>query len=414
MNELTQQVTDDRAREAAYAFDLARPPVDFYDNPFPYYHACRMYDPVRLMPDGSYFLTRYADLRAIYRDTKTFSSDKKVEFKPKFGDSLLYAHHTTSLVFNDPPFHTRVRRLMTGALSPKAVAAMEAPLVKLVDALLDRVEEKREVDLISDYAAAIPIEVIGNLFDMPQDERGPLREWSRAILSALEPSISPQMHDLGNNAVREFLAYLADLVARRREHPGDPEKDVLTHLIQGEEGGERLSETELLQNCIFILNAGHETTTNLIGNSLRALLEWPEQKRLLQERPDLITPAIEEFLRFESPNQLGNRITTEATVVGGVPMPAGTQLTLCIGAANHDPEQFAEPDRLDIQRSPNRHLAFGSGAHQCAGMHLARLEGQIAISHFLRRFPNYRLSEAPVHARRARFRGFQRMPATVR
>jgi|SRR5579872_1686846 len=404
----------ERSREAARSFDLAAPPTDFYDDPFPYYHALRMHDPVRLMPDGSYFLTRYADLQVVYRDTKTFSSDKRIEFLPKFGDSLLYQHHTTSLVFNDPPLHTRVRRLIIGALSPKAVNAMETPLVQLVDGLLDAMEAKGEVDLIADFAAAIPVEVIGNLLGVPHDEREPLRGWSLAILGALEPVISREMLERGNQAVREFLAYLETLVARRRAHPGDPEKDVLTRLIQGEQDGERLTETELLQNCIFILNAGHETTTNLIGNGLHALLEWPDQRRLLCENPELIASAIEEFLRFESSNQLGNRITTTDAVVGGVPMPAGTQITLCIGAANRDPEQFPDPDRLDVRRSPNRHLAFGSGAHICAGMHLARLEGRIAISRFLRRFPDYRLNGTPIRGGRARFRGFLSIPAALR
>ena len=159
-------------------------------------------------------------------------------------------------------------------------------------------------------------------------------------------------------------------------------------MIQGESDGERLTEAELLHNCIFILNAGHETTTNLIGNGLQLLLEWPDQQRLLRSNPDLINTAVEEFLRMESSNQLGNRMTTQPVNIGGVPLAAGTQITLCIGAANRDPEQFTDPDRLDIRRFPNRHLAFASGPHQCAGMHVARLEARIAISRFLARFRN--------------------------
>ena len=404
---------EERSQEVVRSFDLAALPAGFYQDPFPYYHALRIHEPVRLMPDGSYFLTRYADLHVVYRDTKTFSSDKTIEFKPKFGDSPLYEHHTTSLVFNDPPLHTRVRRLLVGALSPKATAAMEDPLVHLVDGLLETMEGKGDVDLIADFAAAIPVEVIGNLLGVPHDERGPLRGWSLAILGALEPVISQHVFERGNTAIREFVSYLEDLVARRRAHPGDPEKDVLTRLIQGEQDGERLSEVELFQNCIFILNAGHETTTNLIGNGLHALLEWPDQKELLCKNPELIASAIEEFLRFESSNQLGNRITTQEATLGGVLMPAGTQITLCIGAANRDPEQFPEPDVLDIRRSPNRHLAFGSGAHQCAGLHIARLEARTAIGRFLERFPNYHLNGTPVRGGRARFRGFVEIPAVV-
>jgi len=195
--------------------------------------------------------------------------------------------------------------------------------------------------------------------------------------------------------------------------PGNPERDVLTRLIQGEENGERLTAKELLHNCIFLLNAGHETTTNLIGNGLVALSRHPAQKQRLLDHPDLIKTAIEEMLRFESSNQLGNRMTTERVELGGVTMAAGTPVTLCIGAANRDPDQFADPENLDIGRTPNRHLAFGTGAHQCAGMALARLEGAIAISRFLARFPRYTLGGAPVRGGRVRFRGFLRVPCVV-
>lgn len=394
-------------------FDLRALPQDFYEDPFPYYHALRALDPVRLMPDGSYLLTRYADVNAVYRDTALFSSDKQAEFHPKYGDSPLYHHHTTSLVFNDPPLHTRVRGIIAGALTPRAIAAMEPGLITLIDGLLDRLAAKGTVDLIEDYAASIPIEVIGSLLAVPHDERGPLRGWSLAILGALEPTLTPQAMDLGNRSVTEFTAYLEGLVARRRKTPGDPDKDVLTRLIMGEQDGEKLSEAELLQNCIFILNAGHETTTNLIGNGLHALLEWPEEKARLIADPDLAASAVEEFLRFESSNQLGNRRALLETEIGGKALPAGALITLCIGAANRDPEHFPDPDRLDLSRAPNRHLAFAAGRHQCVGMTLARLEGRIAISRFVQRFPNYRLVGAPIRGGRARFRGFLSLPAIV-
>ena len=342
-----------------------------------------------------------------------FSSDKKKEFLPKYGNSPLYEHHTTSLVFNDPPAHTRVRRLIMGALSPRAIAAMEPDLIKLVDGLLDGLAAKGSFDLIDDFAAAIPIEVIGNLLDVPHEEREPLRDWSLAILGALEPVISPEVFARGNKAVTDFLAYLETLVERRRAKPGNPERDVLTRLIQGEDNGERLTSKELLHNCIFLLNAGHETTTNLIGNGLVALSNHPSEKKRLIEHPDLIKTAVEEMLRFESSNQLGNRMTVEPVELGGIALPAGTPVTLCIGAANRDPAQFADPERLDIGRTPNRHLAFGTGAHQCAGMALARLEGAIAISHFLARFPHYALRGEPVRGGRVRFRGFLSVPCRV-
>jgi hypothetical protein len=403
----------DAAASLVEAFDLRRLPPAFYVDPFPYYHALRALSPIRHMPDGSVLLTRYADCLAVYKDALAFSSDKKAEFRPKYGDSLLYQHHTTSLVFNDPPLHTRVRRLILGALTPRAIDAMEPGLIALVDALLDRMAQRGTVDLIQDYASAIPIEIIGNLLDVPHAERGPLRDWSLAILGALEPALTAEQLERGNRALREFLFYLETLVVRRRARPGDPERDVLTRLIQGEADGDRLTHTELLHNCVFLLNAGHETTTNLIGNALHTLTQWPQEKARLLAQPGLIRSAVEEFLRFESSNQLGNRITTREVEVGGTTLPPGTQITLCIGAANRDPDPFPDPDRLDLARAPNRHLAFGSGPHQCAGMHLARLEGRVAIGRFLARFPRYALAGEPVRGGRVRFRGFLRLPCQL-
>jgi cytochrome P450 len=422
----TPAMTAARAREIAEHFDLRALPADFYANPYPVYALLREEQPVKRMPDGSYFLTRYADLVAVYRDAQTFSSDKKVEFTPKYGaDSPLLAHHTTSLVFNDPPLHTRVRKLIMGALTRRAIADMEPGLVTLVDGLLDRIEDQGGGDLIEDFACAIPVEIIGNLLGVPHAERGPLRAWSLAILGALEPRLTPDQEALGNQSVREFVTYLKDLVAQRRRHPGDPEHDVLTRLIQGEAAGEKLSENELLQNCVFILNAGHETTTNLIGNALVALQEWPQARAdllssLARTQGDttaqeaLMTAAVDEFLRLESSNQLGNRRAVLACEVGGVPLEAGTLVTLCIGAANRDPAQFANPDLPDLRRENNRHLAFGFGIHQCAGLSLARLEGRIAIGRFLQRFAEYRLTASPTRGGRARFRGFLQAPFQVR
>jgi cytochrome P450 len=405
-------------RELAAGFDLERLTPEFYADPYPTYRALREHEPVKRMPNGSWFLTRYEDLISAYKSTKSFSSDKKKEFAPKYGSSLLFEHHTTSLVFNDPPAHTRVRRLIIGALSPRAIASMEPDLVALVDRLLDGLAAKHDVDIIEDYAAAIPIEVIGNLLDVPHDERGPLRDWSLAILGALEPVISTEAFARGNKAVQDFLAYLETLVERRKAKPGNPDRDVLTKLIQGEgngEGnGECLTTKELLHNCIFLLNAGHETTTNLIGNGLVALSGNPDQKKRLIEQPELIKTAVEEVLRYESSNQLGNRMTTEPVELGGVALPAGTPVTLCIGAANRDPAQFPDPETFDVGRTPNRHLAFASGPHQCAGMALARLEGAIAISRFLARFPGYRLNGESVRGGRVRFRGFLSVPCSIK
>lgn len=427
----------ERAQEIARSMDLRALPRDFLDNPYPVYAALRQTEPIKRMPDGSYFLTRHADLVTVYRDAKVFSSDKQVEFGPKYnhapfnqppyaapgGVAPLFEHHTHSLVFNDPPLHTRVRRLIMGALTRRAIEAMEPALVLLVDSLLDKIAAQGEGDLIEDFASAIPVEIIGNLLGVPHAEREPLRGWSLAILGALEPALSPSQEALGNRSVSEFLAYLRTLVALRRQHPGDPEQDVLTRLIQGEASGDALSEVELLQNCIFLLNAGHETTTNLIGNALISLQEWPEQRlQLLQDlwqadsgaaRDQILDLAVDEFLRFESSNQLGNRRALQATQVNGVDLPAGALLTLCIGAANRDPAVYGHPEQLDLRRTGNKHLAFGQGVHQCAGLSLARLEGRVAIGRFVQRFPNYRLTQAPVRGGRARFRGFLHAPFSI-
>ena len=403
----------EEARAVAAQFDLMHLPPDFHANPYPYYDALRTHAPVKRFDDGSYFLTRYEDLVRVYRDTKTFSSDKRREFRPKFGDSPLYEHHTTSLVFRDPPVHTQLRRLIGGALTPRHVAVMEPGLVALVEGLLDRVSKRETIDLIDDFAGAIPVEIIGNLLRVPHEEREPLRGWSLAILGALEPTLDEAAAARGNAAVREMLAYLEDLVADRRRDPGDPETDVLTRLILGENDGERLGTKDLLHNCIFLLNAGHETTTNLIGNALVTLCDWPDARAMLVDRPEAIETAVEEFLRFESSNQLGNRITTAPTEIGGIAMPADTRIWLCIGAANRDPQKFPDPDRLDLRRTPNRHLAFGSGPHQCVGLTLGRLEARVAISRFLQRFPRYALSGAPVRGGRVRFRGFLHAPCRL-
>ncbi len=288
---MAASATDHAAREAARRFTLAAAGPDFIADPYPTYDALRTHDPVHRLGANSWLLTRHADVLALYREP-TASSDKQREFGPKFGvGTPLHEHHTTSLVFNDPPLHTRVRRLLMGALDQRAIARMQPGVEALVEALIDRLHDRDAPDLVADFAARIPVEVIGNLLDVPKAERGPLRDWSLAILGALEPAPDAAMLTRGHAAVSEFKAYLQGLVAERRRHPGDPHSDVLTRLIAGEVGGERprppgavgagpprgnesvagrpvdrLTESELLHNCIFLLNAGHETTTNLIGS----------------------------------------------------------------------------------------------------------------------------------------------------
>ena len=413
------QTADSVARGAAAAFDVRKLTPEFLENPYPTYHALRHFDPIHLMPDGSYFLTRYDDCLAVYRDTATWSSDKKLDFRPNFADSLLYEHHTTSLVFNDPPYHTRVRKLLAPAFTPRALRELQARIEVLVDRLLEAAAERGEIDLIADFAAAIPIQLIGDMLGIPQGEREPLRGWSLAILGALEPVLSREQFDTGVRAVAEFKDYLSDIIARRQNSDASDPAEILSKLIAGtdlaaaEAKGERLSKLELIHNCIFLLNAGHETTTNLIGNGVDLLIRHPDVMGDLRRHPQAIETAVEEFLRMESSNQLGNRRAAKDTVLGGVAMAAGTYVHIGIGAANRDPAQFPDPDRLDIRREPNRHLAFGTGIHACAGMSLARMEAQVAIGRLLQRFGRIEPAGAFTRSGRARFRGFKSYPVRV-
>jgi cytochrome P450 len=412
MPEIPQRPAEERRCHVA-AFDPTRLSAAFHEHPYATYTALRELDPVHCCPDGSYFLTRYADLDRIYRNRHAFSSDKKAVFAPKFGvNTPLYEHHTTSLVFNDAPYHTRVRRHVVGALTPRVLKAMEPDIAALVQRLMDRMESLRCVDLIEHFAAAIPVEVIGNLLRVPHAERGPLRDWSLAILGALEPALTTEQQIRGNTAVAQFSDYLAGLIAERRKHPAS-DTDLLTRLLSEEHASQPLTPTELIHNCVFLLNAGHETTTNLIGNALHLLLTLPAELARLRAHPAAIGTTVEECLRYESPNQLGNRLVLEPVTIGGITLGAGTYLTLCIGAANRDPAEFPEPERFDIARTPNRHLAFAAGAHACAGMAVARLEAQTALQAIVQRFPQLHLTDAPTRAARARFRGFKCLPAAV-
>jgi cytochrome P450 len=411
---------DAPALPAAIArFDLKNLSAEFLDDPYPTYQALQQFDPVHRMPDGSYFLTRYDDCVSVYRDTVIWSSDKKLDFRPNFSDSLLYEHHTTSLVFNDPPYHTRVRKLLAPAFTPRALSALQDRVETLVDRLLQTAAEKGEIDLIADFASAIPIALIGDMLGIPPDEREPLRGWSLAILGALEPVLNRQQFETGVAAVADFKDYLNDIIARRLQSGHSDPAEILSKLIGASDfaaagdDGERLSKLELIHNCIFLLNAGHETTTNLIGNAVDLLIRHPDAMADLRSHPEAMESAVEEFLRMESSNQLGNRRAVRDTTLGGRDIAAGSYVHICIGAANRDPEQFAEPDRLDIRRQPNRHLAFATGIHACAGMSLARMEAQVAIGRLLQRFSRIAQAGAPVRGRRARFRGFTSYPVRL-
>ena len=398
-----------------HSFDPVQLPEAYFANPYPILHAMREHAPVFRCPDGSVFLTRHEDLFQVYRDPRTFSSDKTEQFKPTLGGSPLYEHHTTSLVFNDPPAHTRVRRAFGRGLSPAAVTAMRPWVEQLVDSLLDNIEAKGSFDLVEDFAAAIPIEVIGSLLRIPQEERAPLRGWSLAILGALEFRMTPERFDEGNLAVNEFVAFLDEFVSRRRNELSDDDDDLLARLIRWEgEDGYRLTGRELYHQIVFLLNAGHETTNNLITNGVLALLDNPsERAKITNASQSQLAVAVEELLRFEAPIQLNNRRATCDVELGGETLEAGTNITLCIAGANRDPNVFESPDVLTLEREPNPHLCFGSGIHTCAGLHVARLEGQVAIHRLLDRFPTLRCSGDVHRAQRARFRVVLSAPMRV-
>ncbi len=392
-------------------FSLECPPEGFVTNPFPWYATLQERQPIHRLGDGSWLVTRHADCVAIYQGD-AFSSDKRVFFRPKFGDSPLYEHHTTSLVFNDPPYHTRVRQTIANALKPKNMQPIVAALQRFVRGRIAELRERREFDAIEDYAAAIPVEIICTLLAVPTSERSHLRRWSLAILGALEPAISPEQTRIGNAAVREFLAYLRDLIDYRRRCPAPERHNVLRSLMERADSGE-LGEAELLHNCIFLLNAGHETTTNLIGNGMHMLSLHGDARQRLRAHPASIRTAVEEILRYQSPVQLGNRQATAPVTVGGHHFRTGDQITLCIGAANRDHRAFANPQTLDIDRAPNRHLAFAAGIHTCAGMSLARIEGRIALGAFFEAFDAPEIRVDPEYHPRLRFRGLKALKMRV-
>jgi len=396
------------------SFDLNSIDQRFIDNPFPTLAALAKHSPVHRNKDGSVFLTRYDDVRAVYRSPH-MSSDKQQAFGQKFGQCPLYTHHTTSLIFNDPPYHTIVRKLLSVAFTPRKLTEM-APLIEaIVDKLLDRLEDLKEFDLIDEFAKQLPTEVISFMLGIPPEYRDKLRGFSLAILGALDPVVPQERLDAGNAAVVEFGELLGHLINERRnkKHAGGA-GDVLDALVFGEIDGKSLNDQELIQNCIFLLNAGHETTTSLLGNSVGILLDFPDQHQRLRQDPELITSAVEEFLRFQSPLQIGNRqATDDLALPSGEILKAGTYIHTSIAAANRDPAVFAEPDQVDIARQSNKHLAFITGIHVCLGATLSRIEGTIAVGKLVQRFPKLAAAGQAEIMPLARFRGFNHMPVSV-
>lgn len=394
-------------------FDLNAIDRGFINNPFPTLKALREQDPVHRNPDGSVYLTRYEDVLKTYQ-SRAMLSDKKVEFGKKFGQCPLLEHHTTSLIFNDPPYHTVVRKLLAAAFTPRKLAEMEPLIDSIVDRLIERVADLKEFDFIRDFSMALPTEIISFMLGIPEDFRPKLRGFSLAILGALDPVVPADRLAEGNAAVTEFSALLGDLIDHRRANPDNAAQgEVLDALIFGEVDGRRLTRQELIQNCIFLLNAGHETTTSFTGNTIGMLLDHPDQHQMLMADPDLITTTVEESLRFQSPLQIGNRLASEPVELSGITLPAGTYIHTSIAGANRDPAMFDAPETVDISRKPNKHLAFITGIHVCLGASLARIEGRIAVGRLIKRFPQLHANGTAEIMPLARFRGYSCLPVRV-
>ena len=395
-------------------FDLQNVSEDYLVDPYRVLAELRAQSPVHKNTDGTFVLTCYADIVQTYRDPMIWSSDKRATFKPKFGNTPLFEHHTNSIVFIDPPDHTRIRRLFQSAFTRKALAAFVPRITNLVDEYLNRLEDQRQMEIVEEFSFRLPIEVVCDLLGVPRQDREFIRGWANAILTALEPTLVQKQLDDGNQAVVDFKQYLRDLIAYRRAHPHDAQDtEVLTILADAEADGKRLTEIELLHQCIFMLNAGHETSTNMITHGIHEMLLNPDQIGLLSEHPDLIEPMVEEVLRYQAPIQINNRRANLDQILSGVTIPADTTVHMMINAANRDPAQFSNPDRFDITRRPNRHLSFGLGVHICVGNALARVEAQIAFQRLFRRFPKLALTIPAVIAPRLRFREVSALHVSV-
>jgi len=394
-------------------FDLNAISPLFIENPYPTLDMLRQESPVHENPDGSVYLTRYQDCLAVYR-SRDMLSDKTEAFGEKFGQCPLLEHHTTSLIFNDPPYHTVVRKLISGAFTPRKLREMEALIETIVDDLLDTIAEENTIDMVADFGTILPTEIISFMLGIPKEFRQKLRGYSISILGALDPVVSNERMHAGNQAVSEFSEILNDLINYRRENPDSAQQgEVLESLIFGEYEGRKLDQKELIQNCIFLLNAGHETTTSLVSNSVSLFLDHPEQHRKLLDDPTLIEGAVEECLRVESPLQIGNRHAATDFTFGDHKINKGTYIHTSIAGANRDPSVFADPHKFDIERKNNKHIAFITGIHVCLGATLARMEGRIALGKLLTRFPNMQRDGDAERLPLARFRGFTRLPVKL-
>lgn len=396
-------------------FDRLLTSEAFNQNPYPVYHLLRREAPVYWSDAwGCWLLTRYDDITWTLQDYQTFTSLGRLTASMDLPEPLwekaqpLVRHYSQGLINVDPPDHTRMRKLVHLAFTPRAIRKMEAYIEDIVGRLIDARIDRGEMDVIWDFSYPLPVTVIAEMMGIPVEDHPKFKAWSREIVAFMAtPKPSPAVLLKSQDALLSMQQYFRDIYAKRRRQPED---DLITALVLAELEGDKLSEEEMVSSCVTILIGGHETTTYLIANGLYALLQHPEQMKLLRDNPALQPTATEEFLRYEGPFQRNRRIATRDVEIGGMLVEKGQLIMQFLGAANRDPAQFSQPDALDIRRSPNKHLAFGYGPHFCVGAPLGRLEASIAIRSLLRRLRNIRLASDSLEWNSALFRGLKSLP----
>lgn len=353
-------------------------------DPYPVYKALRESDPYQLSEaTGQYLISRYEDVDEILRDWKRFSNRRITEEPPEPERDL-------SILVRDPPDHTRLRGLVSRAFTPRRIAAMEEHIRETAHALLDEVADQDQFDLMSNLASLLPTVVIAEQIGVPTEDREQFKRWSDEFVGVDEGAITPEIQQRSDEAAVKLYRYFSDQVEQRRREPTD---DLISRLVAARDDEDQLTEHEMVSTLSLLLIAGNETTTNLIGNGLKALIEHPEQMELLRQRPELLENAVEELLRYDSPVQIDPRTTTEQVSVGDKLIEPDRLVMLLIGGANRDPEQFQDPDTLDIAREDAGSISFGRGMHFCLGAPLARLEGRIAFECLLDRFDEIKFSD---------------------
>ncbi len=384
---------------------------EFLADPYPTYHRLRAEDPVHQSPLGFWVLARYDGVVAVLRDARCAKEPMIAAVAARLG--IPPGTIGLSMLDRDPPDHTRLRGLASKAFTPRVVEALRPRIQQIVDGLLERIEPQGEMDLIEEFAYPLPVIVICEMLGVPLADHERFKGWSLDLARGLDSVMlgpDSEVAQRSGKARHALAGYFRELIAERR---ASPRSDLLSALIAAEEAGDRLSENELLATCILLLVAGHETTVNLIGNGTMALLRHPDQLRRLREDPGLIASAVEELLRYDGPVQRTARTPTADVTVGGRTIGKGEMVMPFIGAADRDPAQFPHPDRLDITRADNRHIAFGLGIHFCLGAPLARVEGQIAIGTLVRTLPKLALAtDTPEYRQSLTLRGLQALPLT--